>query len=58
MRRLIISASEDIGNANPHALSFTVAASHAVQMLGMPEARIIMSQIVCFYSFSKIECIL
>ena len=52
MRRLIISASEDIGNANPHALSFTVAASHAVQMLGMPEARIIMSQIVCFLSHS------
>ena len=44
-RRLLISASEDIGNANPHALSFANAGVNAVKMLGMPEARIILGQI-------------
>src|SRR5690606_5707913 len=44
-RRLIISASEDIGNANPHALNFAMSAAQAVHWVGMPEARIILAQI-------------
>lgn len=43
-RRLMISASEDIGNADPHALSVAVAAFHAVEQIGMPEGRIILAQ--------------
>lgn len=51
-RRLIISASEDCGNANPHALNFAVSAAQAVHMLGMPEARIILGQICCLLAAS------
>ena len=51
-RRLIISASEDIGNANPHALNFAVSAAQAVHMVGMPEARIILGQICCLLASS------
>ncbi len=36
-RRMVILASEDIGNAAPQALQVAVAASHAVQLVGMPE---------------------
>ncbi len=43
-RRLIILASEDIGNAEPYALSLANAAFDAVKKIGMPEARIILSQ--------------
>ncbi len=43
-RRLIILASEDIGNADPRALTLTVAAMEAVDFVGMPEARIILAQ--------------
>nr|WP_229662882.1 replication-associated recombination protein A [Nocardioides phosphati] len=39
-RRLVISASEDIGLADPNALPIAVAAAQAVQLIGMPEARI------------------
>lgn len=39
-RRLIISAAEDIGLADPHALPLAVAAADAVQFIGMPEGRI------------------
>lgn len=42
-RRLIILASEDIGNADPRALMLAVAAKNAVEFVGMPEARIILS---------------
>jgi len=38
-RRLVISASEDVGLADPGALGVAVAAARAVEMLGMPEAR-------------------
>jgi putative ATPase len=47
-RRLIISASEDIGMADPAALPFTVAAAEAVAMIGMPEARITLGQAVVY----------
>ncbi len=43
-RRLMISASEDIGLADPQALQTAVAAAQAVQMIGFPEARITLSQ--------------
>lgn len=43
-RRLIISASEDIGNADPRALSLAVAAAQAVQQIGLPEGRIPLAQ--------------
>ncbi|MFI7582233.1 replication-associated recombination protein A [Kocuria sp. M1N1S27] len=45
-RRLIISASEDIGTADPTALLTAVAAADAVQLIGMPEGRIPLAQAV------------
>ena len=45
-RRLIISASEDVGMADPTALQTAVAAAQAVQLIGMPEGRIILAQAV------------
>jgi putative ATPase len=42
-RRIIVCASEDVGMANPTALSVAVAAAQAIQMIGMPEARLILS---------------
>ena len=43
-RRLVILASEDIGLADPQALSTAVAAHHAVQFIGMPEGRLPLAQ--------------
>lgn len=43
-RRIVICASEDVGTANPTALLVAQAAAEAVRMIGMPEARIILSQ--------------
>ncbi len=43
-RRIIICASEDVGNADPTALQLAVAAAQAVQFVGMPESRIILAQ--------------
>jgi len=43
-RRMIILASEDIGNADPYALTLATSAFTAVDSVGMPEARIILSQ--------------
>jgi putative ATPase len=48
VRRMIVLASEDIGNAEPQALSMAVAALHAVERIGMPEARIVLAQVVTF----------
>jgi len=45
-RRIVISASEDVGMADPTALQTAVAALHAVAQIGMPEARIILAQAV------------
>ncbi len=47
-RRLIILASEDIGNAEPYALSLANAAFDAVHKIGMPEARIILAQATAY----------
>ena len=43
-RRMIVLASEDIGNADPRALEVAVAAAHAVEHVGLPEARLNLSQ--------------
>lgn len=51
-RRLIISASEDIGLANPTALIFANNTFQAVQTIGFPEARIILSQCVIYLATS------
>jgi putative ATPase len=47
-RRLVILASEDIGNADPQALPVATAALTAVQNIGMPEGRIILAQAVTY----------
>jgi putative ATPase len=47
-RRIVIFASEDIGNADPRALQVAVAAMKAIEMIGMPEARIILSHAVTY----------
>jgi putative ATPase len=43
-RRMIVLASEDIGNADPRALLIAVAAAHAVEHVGLPEARLNLAQ--------------
>jgi len=48
VRRLIILASEDIGNADPMALVIATSALEAVRFVGLPEARIILSQAVTY----------
>lgn len=45
-RRIVISASEDVGLGDPTALQTAVAALHAVAQIGMPEARIVLAQAV------------
>lgn len=47
-RRIMICASEDVGNADPQALQVAVAASLAAERLGMPEAQIVLSQAVTY----------
>ncbi len=51
-RRLVILASEDIGNANPHALTLATSCMQSVAKIGYPEARIILSQTVIYLSAS------
>jgi putative ATPase len=51
-RRLVIFASEDIGNANPNALNIAVSTMSAVKTIGFPEARIILSQCVVYLASS------
>ena len=52
-RRLIVCAAEDVGNANPMALSLAVSAYHAVEILGFPEARIPLAEAVIYVANSK-----
>lgn len=47
-RRIMICAAEDVGNADPQALQVAVAATQAVERLGMPEARIPLAQAVTY----------
>lgn len=51
-RRLVILASEDIGNANPNALLLANNCFQAVNLIGMPEARIILAQAVTYLASS------
>jgi putative ATPase len=47
-RRLIISASEDVGNADPHALQIAVSAAHALDWVGLPEAQYALAQATAY----------
>ena len=47
-RRIMICASEDVGNADPMALTVAVSAAQAVERIGMPESAIILSQAVTY----------
>lgn len=47
-RRIMICASEDVGNADPQALTVAVSAAQAVERIGLPEAQIILSQAVTY----------
>lgn len=47
-RRLVVLASEDIGNAEPQGLVVAMAAFHTVERIGMPEARIVLAQATTF----------
>jgi putative ATPase len=51
-RRLVILASEDIGNANPQALTLATSALMSVSKIGYPEARIILAQTVIYLASS------
>ncbi len=52
VRRMVILASEDIGNADPGALSVAVAAAGAVEHVGMPEARYALAQAAVYLSLA------
>jgi len=51
-RRMIISASEDVGLANPNALLLAESAFRSIEKIGMPEGRIIMSQVAVYLACS------
>jgi putative ATPase len=48
VRRLVVFASEDIGNADPRALQLAIAAKDAVEFVGLPECRINLAQLVSY----------
>lgn len=52
-RRIVISAAEDVGMANPNALVVATSAMQAVSMVGMPEARIILAEAAVYNATSK-----
>jgi putative ATPase len=52
VRRMIVLASEDIGNADPDALSVAVAAAQAVEHVGLPEAQFAMAQAAIYLSLA------
>ena len=51
-RRVIIFASEDVGNADPRALEVAIAAARAVEFVGLPEARINLAQAVAYVALA------
>jgi putative ATPase len=51
-RRLVILASEDIGNANPFALTLATSCFQAVEFIGMPEAKIPLGQVTIYLACS------
>lgn len=52
IRRILILASEDIGNADPQALVVATSALQALEFVGMPEARIILGQVVTYMALA------
>ncbi len=52
-RRIVICASEDVGLADPNALVVATSAMQAVNMVGMPEARIILSEAAIYVALAK-----
>ncbi len=52
-RRLVILASEDVGNADPAALSIAVAAAQACEMIGLPECQLTLSQAVIYLALAE-----
>lgn len=52
VRRILILASEDIGNADPQALMLASAGMQAIEFVGMPEAQIILSQLVTYMALA------
>ena len=50
MRRMLIFASEDIGNADPHALMVASSAAHALEWVGLPEAEFVLAQAAIYLS--------
>ena len=51
-RRIMICASEDVGNADPNALTVAVSAANAVHQIGLPEARIILAQAAIYVALA------
>jgi putative ATPase len=51
-RRLIVAASEDVGNADPQALVVAAACARAVEFVGMPEARIVLAQCTTYIALA------
>ncbi len=51
-RRIVVAASEDIGNADPRALDVATAAARAVEFIGMPEARITLAQAATYVALA------
>jgi putative ATPase len=51
-RRIIVAASEDVGNADPRALEVATAAARAVEFIGMPEARIPLAQAAVYVALA------
>src|SRR4051812_20511897 len=52
VRRMIVLASEDVGNADPHALSVAVAAASAVEHVGLPECQFALAQAAIYLSLA------
>ncbi|MFO1064790.1 MAG: replication-associated recombination protein A [Pirellulales bacterium] len=52
-RRLVILASEDVGNADPQALSLAVAAAQACELVGLPECQLTLSQAVIYLAMAE-----
>lgn len=51
-RRIVICSSEDVGNADPHALQLAVSAYHAIESIGMPEGRIPLAQAAIYIAMA------
>jgi putative ATPase len=52
LRRMVIFASEDVGNADPQALQVAIAALHAVELVGLPEGVLPMSQAAIYLALA------